>query len=818
MLYPTHLEEKLGFDQLKQLLRELCLSTLGQHYVDTIRFNTKFEVINRLLNQTSEFLYILNSGAAFPFDYYYNMLPALKRAKIENTWLQEEEWLQLKRSLQTISKGLEFFNRGQGQSLVWLKMLSIDIAVDTDLEKRIHFTIDDDGKVRDTASTELQRIRRALNDARSQLRKKIETLIRHSREQGYTPDDSNLTIRNGRIVIPVLAEHKRKVKGFIHDESATGQTVFIEPTEVFDLNNQVREWEYEERRELIRILTQLTDLLRPQLQPLTKAYQWLGMMDFLRAKARLAQETGATLPRFSKEQALDFRKARHPLLVLQFANTEKKVVASNIYLNSHQKVLVISGPNAGGKSVLLKTVGLLQYMLQCGLLISVEEGSEAGYFEEIFIDLGDDQSIENDLSTYSGHLTAMRHFLTLAGKKTLFLMDEFGTGTDPQFGGAIAEAVLENLVKQGAWGVVTTHYGNLKTLAERQKGIANGAMRFDKATFRPLYELEPGKPGSSFALEIAEKIGLPKKVLQEAAKKVGVNQVSLDRLLSQLETEREATAKRAKEIAEKEARLDTLLSTYAELKALLESQKKNLVKQAKAEAEMLLKDANAKIEATIKTIKEADAQKDITKAARQELESFKAEVLLEEKPTQLQPLEPPITIPIQRVQKKQTEPEQKVPQKIEVDAYIHIPDNGAYGQVISLKKNEAEVRIGGLKTFVKLNRLKRISKREFEKATGESQVIQPSKSIDLTDRMSKFSINLDIRGLRGEEAVEELSWFLDDAILLGMNELRIVHGKGDGILRQLVRNQLAKYKQISAVRDEHADRGGDGVTLVSLHA
>lgn len=816
MLYPAHLEEKLGFDQLRELLHELCLSTLGRHYVDTIRFNTRFEVIDRLLNQTKEFLYLLNSAAPFPSDYYYNMLPAFKRARIENTWLEEQEWLQLKRSLGTISKGLDFFNKGQGQALVYLRMLTEGVFVDAELEKRIHFTIDDEGKVRDTASTELQRIRRALNDARTQLRKKIETLIRHTREEGFTPDDSNLTIRNGRIVIPVLAEHKRKVKGFIHDESATGQTVFIEPTEVFDLNNQVREWEYEERRELIRILTQLTDLLRPQLQPLTKAYQWLGMMDFLRAKARLAQETQSTLPLFSKVQTLSFKQARHPLLVLQFAQLGKKVVSSDIILNQNQKVLVISGPNAGGKSVLLKTVGLLQYMLQCGLLIPVNEGSEAGYFEDIFIDLGDDQSIENDLSTYSGHLTAMRQFIALSSKKSMFLIDEFGTGTDPQFGGAIAEAVLETLVKQGAWGVVTTHYGNLKTLAERQKGISNGAMRFDKNSFQPLYELEMGKPGSSFALEIAEKIGLPKKVLQEAAKKVGVHSVSLDRLLSQLETERESTAQKAKALEDKEQRLDSLLATYSELKQLLENQKKNLVKQAKADAERLLKEANAKIEATIKGIKEADAQKQATKVLRQDLETFKSKILTPETTAANEVLEPPITIPIQRKEKKQPIEQEPQNQKIEEGAYVHIADNGAFGQVISLKKNEAEVRIGGLKTFLKISRLKRISKRDFEKATGENQVIQASKGLDLTERMSHFSINLDVRGLRGEEAMEELSYFMDDAILLGMNELRIVHGKGDGILRQVVRNQLSRYKQIASIRDEHADRGGDGVTLVSL--
>ncbi|CAG5069465.1 Endonuclease MutS2 [Dyadobacter sp. CECT 9623] len=801
MLYPNTLEQKLGFDKLRERLKEACISTLGQAFVEKIKFSENFTLVEKLVSQTAEMQRILEMGENFPSQNYIDATPYLKRAAIEGMLLTQAEFSDLKASLQTIKLCIRFFENQEPESYPILGEYSRNIRVDKAITDAIDRIIDDRGQIRDSASSELSRIRKRLISEQAGIRKKLDTILKSARSSGWIGDDVSLTVRNGRMVIPVAAEHKRKVKGFIHDESATGQTVFIEPTDVFESNNEIRELEYEERREINRILLELTSQLRPYVPDLQKAYGFLGLMDFLRAKAKLAAEMNAINPPFTNRQFIDWRNARHPLLHLSFQKQGKKVVPLNIELNEKQRILIVSGPNAGGKSVSLKTVGLIQYMFQCGLLVPVEEGSSMGFFQNIFIDIGDEQSLENDLSTYSSHLTNMRHFLTVSNRRTLFLIDEFGTGTEPGLGGAIAESILENLVKSGAYGVINTHYTNLKVLADKTDGLVNGAMRFDGEHLEPLYQLEIGRPGSSFAFEIASKIGLPEAVVNRAKEKLGKQQVNFEKLLKELDIERRVFAEKNIEVGIKERKLAKQLSDYTALKENLENNEKKIVNEAKQKAKNLISDANQLIENTIREIKENKAEKEKTKTVRTTLETFGKKNLALEEVVETAPAE------------EIYEPEGG---DIVPGSYVRILGQTAIGEVLAIRGKDIEIRIGDLKSTVKLNRLEKVSNKTYRAATGEKKVKTVAKGVDLNERMLNFSFNLDMRGKRGEEALGLVDQFMDNAIMLGYDELRIVHGKGDGILRTLVRNHLRGYSQVRDMQDEHSDRGGAGVTIVKL--
>lgn len=801
MLYPNTIEQKLGFDKLRELLKEACISPLGRSYVEKIRFSDNFGMVEKLVSQTAEMKKVMEIGEDFPSQNYLDATPFLKRAAIEGMLLTLEEFSDLKASLQTIRLCLRFFENQEPEAFPLLSEFAKTVRVDKAITDSIDKIIDDRGQIRDTASPELARIRKKLISEQAGIRKKLDTMLRTAKSSGWITEDVSLTVRNGRMVIPLAAEHKRKLKGFIHDESSTGQTVFIEPTDVFESNNEIRELEYEERREINRILMHLTDQLRPFVPDLQKAYAFLGLMDFLRAKAKIAIQMNATNPTFVNKQFIDWKDARHPLLHLSFQKQGKKVVPLNIELQDKQRILIVSGPNAGGKSVSLKTVGLIQYMFQCGLLVPMADGSSIGFFQNIFIDIGDEQSLENDLSTYSSHLTNMRYFLTLANKRTLFLIDEFGTGTEPGLGGAIAEAILEDLTKSGAYGVINTHYTNLKVLADKTEGLVNGAMRFDGEHLEPIYQLEIGRPGSSFAFEIASKIGLPNTVINRAKDKLGKQQVSFEKLLKELDIERKVFAEKNIEVGIKERKLSQQLSEYTKLKSNLENNEKKLVNDAKQKAKNLLADANQLIENTIREIKENKAEKEKTKTVRTELEKFGKKNLVLEEVEEL-PSEDNVF-----------EPEDGA---ITIGSYVRITGQTAIGEVLALKGKDAEIRIGDLKSNIKLNRLEKVSNKTYKAATGEKKLKVASKGVDLNQRMMNFSFNLDIRGRRGEEALGVLDSFMDNAIMLGYDELRVVHGKGDGILRTLVRNHLRGYSHVSGMQDEHPDRGGAGVTIVKL--
>jgi DNA mismatch repair protein MutS2 len=794
MLYPANLEQKVNFIKIKELLKAECTSSLGQDYVDKVAFSSDYVLVQRLLDQTEEFRQLLIAGEAFPSSNFTNLNPYLEKAKLEGAFLEQEEFQEVKLALLTLKSCIAFFQK-HGEEYPTLKaLLGLLIDLDLKLLQVIDQVLDEKGKLRSNASKELQLIRTQLLYEESRLRKVMERVFKDARAKGLTPEDAAMTIRGGRMVIPIAAENKRKLRGFIHDESATGQTVFMEPEEALEINNEIRDLEYMEKREIIRILTKLTDQLRPAIPALRKATNFLGLLDFIRAKARFAQKTDSCKPELIKERTLTWSGARHPILEISLRSQGKQIVPLTVQLEGQQRLLLISGPNAGGKSVALKTVALLQYMLQCGLLIPVHPHSKSSLFDHFFIDIGDEQSIENDLSTYSSHLMSMKHFTQFANKKTILFIDEFGTGTEPQFGGAIAESILLTLNRLGAYGLITTHYGNLKQVANKHQGLVNGAMRYDVDKLEPLYQLEIGKPGSSFALEIASKIGLSKEIVAYAKQQIGEERVRYDRLLTQLENEKNQYALLLKEVKEKDRLLEGKLKEYGELKESLELNKKKYLQEAKLEAKNLLDQTNKKIESVIREIKEGKAEKEVTKSVRKELDVFKEEI----KPEKVVVKDPEVQV---------------IAGQIGTGDWVRLKDNGAIGEVVAIKNKDVELLIGDLKSNVKLSRLEKISKAEVKK---ESKYSERRGTYQSTEKMMDYSPNLDLRGKRGEEVLPLIQTFIDEGFMLGVKNLRIVHGKGDGILREVSRNLLRSMNQVSKLEDEHADRGGAGVTLVTL--
>jgi len=786
------------------MLESFCLSALGRQFVAKMTFQTKHDQLQKLLLQTDEFRFLLHSGADFPSQHYHDVGPHLVRASLPGAYLDVAAFFAVKMSLRTIRQALTFFTQAAEELYPTLRLLGIGVQVDRNLLAALDKVVDDEGHVRDDASPLLRQLRQELINRQGMLRKQIAGILRHARQEGWVPEGAEPTIRGGRLVLPVIAEHKRRVKGLIHDESASGQTVFIEPEAVFELNNDIKDLENAYQRELIRILTSLTDQLRPHIPDLRKAYQYLGLLDFVRAKALLALRLEATLPALNPRPLLVWKKVRHPLLYLtfkeHFKENPREMVPLDIELNQEQRILLISGPNAGGKSVSLKTVGIVQYMLQCGLLIPAGEGSEAGMFDDVFLDIGDEQSLENDLSTYSSHLLNMKQFVTLANKRTLILIDEFGTGTEPVLGGAIAESVLEQLNRARSFGVITTHYTNLKNYAERTPGVVNGAMRYDPEQLQPLYRLEIGKPGSSFAIEIARKIGLPKQIVERATQLVGKDKIRYDQLLEGLEKEKTDLEARTAEAAKQERRLKKAAQEYQDLKKYLDDTTLDVLRDAKQKAKLLLKDTNQQIEATIQEIRLGQADKEKTKDARQKLDTFVREKL------QIEPPKPKATREL--AEAGTLKPGDKVA----------LLGQEGHGEIMSVKGKTAEVSFGGLKTIVKISQLEKLTRaeiREREKGSARKAPAQYS-GLDITGRMSGFNTTLDLRGERAEDALNRIMSYVDDAVMLGVPEIKILHGRGNGVLRQVVRDYLHRTRQVASVADEHADRGGDGATIAVL--
>ncbi len=798
MLYPKNFVEKIDFERVKELIREECSGKLGQAFVERMKFSSRYETVKKLLGQTEEFRQILLSGDYFPSGNFLDVSQALDKAKVIGTFLHDEEFQAIRLSLITLVGCLKFFGEQPEESYPELRKLSGQVEFNPLILKEIEKILDEKGHIKDTASPQLRDIRTRIISAESRLRRQLDSVLRNLKNQGIIEGDTSLTIREGRMVIPLRAEHKRRIKGFIHDTSASGQTVFIEPEESLEINNEIRELQYEERREIIKILTALTDQLRPQIPALEKAYHFLGMIDFIRAKAKFALNFDAVHPELHPKPALNWENARHPLLEMTLKTQHKTMTPLYIKLDNENRILLISGPNAGGKSVCLKTVGLLQFMLQSGLLVPAQENSVFGIFETLCIDIGDEQSLENDLSTYSSHLKNMKHSLQWASEKSLCLIDEFGTGTDPDFGGIIAEVILEKLNESKTYGVITTHYTNLKIFAEKTNGIINGAMRYDVENLEPLFQLEIGKPGSSFALEIAQKIGLPRQLVQLARQRLGQDKVQMEKLLKSLEQERKEFYDKNANIQREKRELEKTLEKYNALKDKFETKRQELLNEARREAKQLLADANKKVEQTIKEIRETQAEKERTKTLRKELEEF--DKTIKNPTTKILP-KPEINI---------------TGGQIQVGDYVKLKDSQTIGEVVEIKGKDVEIQIGELRSNVKLKRLVKISKKDFTQSQKKSTPI--ARGVNLTVKMQNFTHDLDIRGQRPEEVLPKLVQFLDDAIMLGVGQVRIVHGKGTGALRQTVRDQLRNYRQVIQVSDEHADRGGAGVTLISFNA
>ncbi|MDM1295755.1 endonuclease MutS2 [Sphingobacterium sp. N143] len=790
MVYPLNAIDKLGFSEIKDKIKQKCLSESGRELVEKIQPQTRFDQIDRFLRQTNEFKDLLVNDGAFPVENFFPLKSIIEKARVEGAFLLEEEFFRVLLSLKTVYAIIRYFNEREGL-YPNLEVLFEHLPMEKGIIRDIEMVIDERGKLKNNASRLLLEITQQIQRAEQEALKRINSIFKSAQDNGWTAD-GNLTVRDGRLCIPILAENKRKLKGLIHDESATGQTAYIEPEEVFQLNNKVRDLEFERRREVIRILVELTDKLRPHLPLLLSYHGLLTKVDFVRAKALFALDIEAEMPELSKEADINLVNARHPLLLLN-EHQQHTVVPLNIQIDQLQRIIVVSGPNAGGKSVCMKTVGLLQIMVQSGLLIPAEPTTKIGVFKQLFADIGDDQSIESDLSTYSAHLSKMKYFTEFANGRTLVLIDEFGTGTDPLFGGPIAEAVLESLNKKQIRGVVTTHYSNLKVFASNTDGLENASMLFDNREMQPMYILQIGKPGSSYAFEIAQKIGLGKDILAAAKGKIGVQQKKVDTLLIDLEREKKEIFDTKVAINKREKELESLQAEYLELQQYLEENKRVILKKAKEEAQQIIKNSNKLIENTVAQIKSAKADKEKTRELRNNLGQALKAVLPEEK--RVKPA----------VKEKAVESAE-----LNIGDWVQIIDNGAEAQVVEIAKNNLILAMGELRTVQKRKNVIKLEGRENKKSPKSL-----SKSLS-AGSVADFKPELDLRGMRTEDALNELERVLDRAVMVGYPSVKIIHGKGDGILRKFIRDYLRKYSHVSRFEDEHQDRGGDGITYAYL--
>lgn len=824
--YPDNFEEKIGFSTIRKMLNEGCLCQLGRDRVEAMQMSIDFDEVNNLLAQVTEFVRIQKEEEDFPNQYFFDVRTPLRRIKIANTYLLQEELFDLGRSLDSIHHIVQFFTSRQNEEgktpYPTLTQLCQGIKTYPNLVRRINQILDAHGEVKDSATVELMRIRQEQRSLTNSISNMLHRILREAKTDGLVEKDTTPTVRDGRLVIPVAHAMKRKVNGIVHDESDSGKTVYIEPTEVVEANNKIRELESEERREIIRLLLVFTDSIRPYILDMIQSYEFLGDIDFIRAKARFAIQTDSLKPALEARPNLDWGAAVHPLLRMSLERHGRKVVPLDIRLNNEQRLLLISGPNAGGKSVCLKTVGLLQYMLQCGLLIPVSESSNAGIFQNIFIDIGDEQSLENDLSTYSSHLLNMKAMMKNANAATIILIDEFGGGTEPQIGGAIAEAMLKRFNQKRAFGVITTHYQNLKQFASETKGIVNGAMLYDRQQMQPLFQLRIGNPGSSFAIEIARKIGIPEDVIQEAAELVGKDYINADKYLLDIARDKRYWENKRQAIHEQEKKLDQTIERYESEFEKIHSQKRDIIDKARNEAKQIIDSSNAQVERTIREIKEAQAERERTKQIRQRLQDFKEsnEQTDQKEPKpfttkhskERNPLNNTKDIRKQQAEKASTDTCSTV---LSVGSFVKMEGQTTIGRILRINGNkEALVAFGSIQTNVKLVKLQPSEAPKEEKRAATFITTQTQS--EMRQRTLNFTGEIDVRGMRGDECMQAISLFIDDALVANSSRIRILHGTGTGILRQLVRQYLNTIPEVTAYRDENPQFGGAGITVVDL--
>ena len=821
MIYPSNFESKIGFTTIRKEITARCISTLGQDCCEKMRFSTNLQEVTLWLNQTNEFLGILQSKREFPLNFFFDMRAALKAIAVPGSHLSEESLFNLQRSLSTVGEIGRFFERANNEdSHLYpnLARLAKTMQSFPEIVTEISRILDKNGNIKDNASPLLQELRRAIANATASINGLLRKVINAGREAGYLDKDTTPSMRDGRLVIPVAPMHKRKLRGIVHDESATGRTIFIEPEEVVETNNRIREAEAEVKREIIRILTEVTNTIRPHAEELIATYRMLGLIDFIRAKAAFAHDVDAQLPHIEKNPHIELYHAVHPALLLSLREQDKEVVPLNIELNSEQRILLISGPNAGGKSVCLKTVGVVQYMMQCGVLPTVYYNSHMGMFNSIFIDIGDQQSIEDDLSTYSSHLQNMKTFLNRGDKRSLVLIDEFGSGTEPQIGGAIAQAILDQLNKSRILGVITTHYQNLKQFADEAPGIVNGAMLYDRQHMKPLFQLSIGYPGSSFAIEIARMTGIPREVIDKASEIVGSDYINMDKYLLDIVRDRKYWENKRYDIHQKEKKLNALAEQYNERLEKLNNEYKSILKQARSEALDIIAKSNSQVEQTIKEIKTVQAEKEKTRLVRQQLEEFKQRLAQENEAESLkdiQPLKPIATPPKKDKNKKKHIVKKDIKDRplLPGDNVLLKGGSSTIGSIISIDEKYAVVAFGSLKTRVETSRLERTMRKT---EVREKPSITKSTADDIRARQLNFKSEIDVRGMRADEAIQAVTYFLDDAIQFSYKTLRILHGTGTGALKVAIRQYLNTVPDVKNYHDEHVQLGGAGITVVNL--
>ena len=868
MIYPSNYESKIGFDEIRRMLKGHCQSSLGQEKVDEIVFSDDAATVNEQMRQVHEMRRLMQATEKPEMNYFFDVRESVARIRLENTHLEENELWDLRRSLETIGIIVTFLNHAEDAEREGLEpryrypalhRMAEDVLTFPAMIRRIDSILDKFGRIKDSASMVLAGIRHDMEQTAGSISRTLYTILHTAQKEGLVAQDVAPTLRDGRLMIPVAPGLKRKINGIVHDESATGKTVFIEPAEVVEANNKVRELEAAERREIIRILTVFSDELRPHVQEVLDSYQFLAQIDLVHAKAEMAEQMQAIEPQVKEGPLMDWIRAIHPLLQQSLAKQNKTVVPLDIRLETTDftnetdskknknigRLLIISGPNAGGKSVCLKTVGLLQYMVQCGLPIPVGDRSTVGMFQNIMIDIGDEQSIADDLSTYSSHLLNMKNMMKQSNARTLLLIDEFGGGTEPAIGGAIAEAVLKQFWKKKAFGVITTHYQNLKHFAEDHPGVVNGAMLYDRHQMQALFQLSIGQPGSSFAIEIARKTGIPEEVISDASEIVGSDYIQSDKYLQDIVRDKRYWEGKRQTIHQHEKSLEGHIQRYETNLEEIERERKAILNRAKAQAEELLAEANRKIENAIREIKEAQAEKEQTRLIREELQEFRQQVqndetrgLMSEEDfaKKLRQMEERKARKAQRKEKKGEE-QKAVSEKLaerakanlndmnrplEVGDNVRIKGTNSIGEIEAIQGKQVTVIFGGLRSKVKLEQLERTDKRkEVSQNTADKHAhlaIQTSHITRSTmeDRRQNFHQDLDVRGMRGDEAIDTVMHFIDDAILIGLSRVRILHGTGTGILRQLIRQYLSTVPNVKKAKDEHVQFGGAGITVVDL--
>jgi len=821
--YPVDLENKIGFDQIREKIKLLCSEEPARELVDLMQFSTSYKNIHQSVSQTDEFMKIWNSEDEFPIGFFGDIKQILAKAQIQGSFIDIVEIADLRKSLETIKGVIKYFKNKEDNDYPFLRKIISKVKYFPFVLDGINKILNKQGNIKDNASSTLDNIRRKIVEKQSGVHKQLGSQLKKAQNEGWVDKDADLSVRDGRVVIPVPSAYKRRIQGIVHDESATGKTSYIEPAEIVELNNEIKELKYAEKREIVNILMEFTESIKPYIDDLEKGGNILAEIDFIGAKARLSISLNSVKPIYSDIHRINWYKARHPILYLSYQNEGKKIVPLDIKLDSDNRILLISGPNAGGKSVCLKTVGLIQYMFQCGLPVPLDKTSKMGIFENIFIDIGDEQSIENDLSTYSSHLINMKYFLKNSNESTLLLIDEFGTGTEPMLGGSLAESILSELNKNKTFGIITTHYSNLKHFASSTEGIINGAMLFDNVKMQPLFVLSIGKPGSSFAFEIAAKIGLPHELLSEAAERVGEEHISFDKHLRDIERDKRYWENKRKNIRKAEKRVEYLIEQYENQITSIKKQTKNIIEEAREEAGSVISGANKIIENTIKIIKESQAEKKKTREVRKEFDKKHTDIIKnKDQVTNMPPGLKKIIKEEERlkkgIQKLKINPEKEVKQDLilRVGDKVALIGQDASGELIDINKDMGIVMIGNMKTSLQLKRLRKISNNEYKEINKPKSNIPVDQFYDVSKKQLAFSSNIDVRGHRADEALQKVADFIDEAIMLNKTELRILHGKGNGILRQLIREYLYGIDMVKEFRDEDVRFGGSGITIVFL--